>query len=772
VVFQNSIIQTPSEIYIAYDRVPTLSDYDYAGIVPFESDQEIMVPTTKAGRYYLLVVARDLPQGIDSEEITLSDELMSFSLTRITPAVGGAGGRVTCTLNGAGFRETTKAFLRKADGSLLEGKVVEFVSTMQMKVRWDLTDVALGTYDVVVKNADGSTVEYPKGFTVETSTGMKVETATLSANTFRDGGIAPMTFQFKNTGNVDIPYLKVNLIFPTYVQTKSISNTPGFFKKSDLYKNYPDISIPDFNYATSDFGGNTITEFNMIEFIAKDVSPYNLLESIIIFSGLKFPEFPVQILVTTMSISEYIVSEIDKIESMRLYIIENSSLFDNNVISLAINQTIFRDTFLQIYIENGLLDSQELYKIIDSYNSLSSYSDNKRIKRASAAGLLCNIAMWGVCVAIHELICAPVFAIPGAQGAAIICAINMGIKCTVGTYFICDQVEKSQDPNEIIGPAGYDAKKWISKDRTLPYNILFENDPELATAPAQVVSIRQTLDTHLDARTFRLGSFGFGDNVFNVPENTSYYSSRLDLVSTLGIYVDVSAGIDINTNEAFWIFRSIDPLTGQAPANPFAGFLPVNDPAIHNGEGFVNYTIRPKKDTVTGDVINAQAKIVFDVNAPIDTPQIFNTIDAGLPASQLNSTAEFINETTVRLNWSGQDVSGGSGLKSYTVYLSTDDSPYEIYEANLSDTSALISLSPGHKYRFFVLSEDNAGNREAFKTGAELFINTGYPELSHAVSALKILAGLPADYSGAKINDAKVGMEEVLFNMQGVAGLR
>ncbi|MCP4347258.1 MAG: hypothetical protein GY795_17235, partial [Desulfobacterales bacterium] len=202
------------------------------------------------------------------------------------------------------------------------------------------------------------------------------------------------------------------------------------------------------------------------------------------------------------------------------------------------------------------------------------------------------------------------------------------------------------DPNDITGPEGYGEKYWISISQNMFYTIRFENDPELATAPAQVVTIRQTLDSDLDPRTFRLGSFGFGEHVFNVPENTSYYSDRLDMTDSFGIYVDVNAGIDINTNEVFWIFRSIDPATGQAPTDPFAGFLPVNDPETHVGEGFVNYTIKAKETAVTGDVIDAQARIIFDVNDPIDTPPIFNTIDADLPSSQLENSTQPVNETT------------------------------------------------------------------------------------------------------------------------------
>jgi hypothetical protein len=35
--------------------------------------------------------------------------------------------------------------------------------------------------------------------------------------------------------------------------------------------------------------------------------------------------------------------------------------------------------------------------------------------------------------------------------------------------------------------------------------------------------------------------------------------TRLDLRSTKGIYLDVVAGIDIATREAYWEFTSIDP---------------------------------------------------------------------------------------------------------------------------------------------------------------------------------------------------------------------
>jgi hypothetical protein len=64
--------------------------------------------------------------------------------------------------------------------------------------------------------------------------------------------------------------------------------------------------------------------------------------------------------------------------------------------------------------------------------------------------------------------------------------------------------------NDILGPAGFGDAHFIRPDLTLEYTIRFENDPN-ATAPAQRVFIRHQLDDDLDPRTFRVGSFGFGN---------------------------------------------------------------------------------------------------------------------------------------------------------------------------------------------------------------------------------------------------------------------
>ena len=59
-------------------------------------------------------------------------------------------------------------------------------------------------------------------------------------------------------------------------------------------------------------------------------------------------------------------------------------------------------------------------------------------------------------------------------------------------------VSQPVDPNEIIGPSGYDTAQWVSVNQNLAYTVLFENDPEFATAPAQNVLVKAPIENDLN----------------------------------------------------------------------------------------------------------------------------------------------------------------------------------------------------------------------------------------------------------------------------------
>ncbi|GAB4015099.1 hypothetical protein GCM10028808_39510 [Spirosoma migulaei] len=269
--------------------------------------------------------------------------------------------------------------------------------------------------------------------------------------------------------------------------------------------------------------------------------------------------------------------------------------------------------------------------------------------------------------------------------------------------------------------------------QTLPYKVLFENDPKLATAPAQNVTVYVPIHPKLNPSSLRLSDFGFGSFNFTVPPNTSIYSKRLDVRDSLGVFVDVTAGLDVANRRAFWIFQSIDPKTGLSstlPAN--GGFLPVNDTTRHNGEGYVNFTIIPSSTAQTRDTISATASIIFDTEDVIVTNKWVNTIDAIAPTSKIGTLSAVV-DSVFNVSWSGQDDPRGSGLKDYILYVSKNNGPFTIYKDKLIITTEKLNGTPGISYAFYTRASDNAGNIEAEKNKGDQVTTVSLPGASGIV---------------------------------------
>ncbi len=306
----------------------------------------------------------------------------------------------------------------------------------------------------------------------------------------------------------------------------------------------------------------------------------------------------------------------------------------------------------------------------------------------------------------------------------------------------------AHDPNDISGPAGVGDARWIARDGSYSYLIRFENDPVFASAAAQRVVITAPLDTNANEDSFRLSSFGFGDQVFNVPANRSFYNTRvgpypIEVVTgtTMMLMVDVLAGIDVVNHEAFWIFQTVDAATGGPPSDPLMGFLPP-DYLDGNGQGFVNYSIRPKATLTTGAPLNAQAFILFDNNDILPTNVATNTIDADRPGSAL-APLSASSAITRLLQWTASDgpaaalmspeVSAGSGLRDVSIYVSENGGAYGLWQTfGPTTTNAVFTGTPGTTYGFYALSSDNVGLVESGK-GASAEASAYIPVIKRAV---------------------------------------
>ena len=169
------------------------------------------------------------------------------------------------------------------------------------------------------------------------------------------------------------------------------------------------------------------------------------------------------------------------------------------------------------------------------------------------------------------------------------------------------------------------------------------------------------------------------------------------------------------------------------PRDPAVGFLPpdAHDP---NGSGSVNYTVAAKSGLATGTTISANASIVFDYNAAISTGNYVNTIDASAASTVVALPAT--SPTSFNLSWNGTDA--GSGIATYTVYVSDNSGPFTALLSNTTTTSTTFMGVVGHSYGFCTVATDNVGNLQPTPTSAQA---------TTAVRTTTIFSGLSASSS-------------------------
>jgi len=258
---------------------------------------------------------------------------------------------------------------------------------------------------------------------------------------------------------------------------------------------------------------------------------------------------------------------------------------------------------------------------------------------------------------------------------------------------------------------------YISGMEPLRYVISFENQ-QTATAPAQDVVITDRLDSaSLDLSTLSIGAITIAGKVVTPPDgfpladHAGQLNASADLRPDNNLLVRINAAIDLNTGALTWHFNSVDPSTNEAPSDPLAGFLPPG------AEGSVSFTVMPKKGLPIETLIKNKATIVFDVNAPLDTPEWFNTLDNSKPTSHVLPLAATQPHRIFIVQWAGTDA--GSGVRDYTLYVSDNGGPYMPWLTQTTNTQAAFAGVVGHSYSFFSVARDLTNNSEDIKTTAE-----------------------------------------------------
>lgn len=299
--------------------------------------------------------------------------------------------------------------------------------------------------------------------------------------------------------------------------------------------------------------------------------------------------------------------------------------------------------------------------------------------------------------------------------------------------------------------------------------MLFENLPD-ATAHARQVTITDQLDEDLDWRTFEVGTISFRGGKYTVqaPPGQRFFQTEVQMdADDGGLRVQILAGIDLTTGVVNFRLTAIDPQTGEPPTSPLLGILPPNN-VQREGEGFVTFRVKPKRTVPTGTLITNSATIVFDEEQSITTNEVFNTVDALPPTTTMQPLPERTNRIAFPLRWSGEDDAGGSGLRDYTVWVSVDGQPYQVWLGNTQQTQAVFDAQTGSRtYAFYVTATDHAGNLTSAPAQPQAVIRAtpGDANGDNCVDDADLLVvlfsfgtqgqDLPADFDGdGRIDDA------------------
>ncbi|MBV9215462.1 MAG: PD40 domain-containing protein, partial [Acidobacteria bacterium] len=314
----------------------------------------------------------------------------------------------------------------------------------------------------------------------------------------------------------------------------------------------------------------------------------------------------------------------------------------------------------------------------------------------------------------------------------------------------------SWDPNDKDGPQGAGTAHFISGTQPSNYAVYFENLSS-ATAPVQKAVVTDQLDiSKLDPATFSLESFAFGGRVVPVPDGASDYTVDVDMRPDKNLIVRITSDLDETTGLLTVTYLALDPTTMLPVTDPSAGFLPPN----HNspeGQGVVMFRISPRPGLGAGTEIRNHARIVFDNNAPIETPDWVNTVDNSKPASSVTSVVKSSCGPDLSVSWSGTDT--GSGIASYSIFVSDNGGPYSEWQTETAAGTASYSGTAGHSYSFYSVARDGAGNTEDVPSTPDVSVTASAntpPVLGYTNQSLNIGSSLSVNPSIAPTDNGSV----------------
>jgi hypothetical protein len=210
-------------IFVRANGVPDMAVHDFAGEVPYQANQEIIIPALKPGTYYLMINGR--MRTNTTQPVKVKASVLHFEIRSVDATEGGNTGVATVLLKGSKMNGVTAVRLRNATGAITAERV-QIIDPTSLYARFDLNGAAVGIYDVVAVHENGDSTALEEGFTVVAGSATQLMTNVISPPNTRPSNVLSIQVEFANTGNTDI----INPV----VRLTSLGGAPIALKPADL----------------------------------------------------------------------------------------------------------------------------------------------------------------------------------------------------------------------------------------------------------------------------------------------------------------------------------------------------------------------------------------------------------------------------------------------------------------------------------------------------------------------------------------------------------
>lgn len=129
--------------------------------------------------------------------------------------------------------------------------------------------------------------------------------------------------------------------------------------------------------------------------------------------------------------------------------------------------------------------------------------------------------------------------------------------------------------------------------------------------------------------------------------------------------------------------------------------------------------------------------------------QATTKVDTVAPTSAVAVLPAF-NKLSFLVSWLGTDDAGGTGIATYSVFVSDNGGAFTLFQNNTAQTSSTFNGTLGHVYGFYSIATDKAGNHQPTPSAAQATTNASLntPNKLYVAQVYLDLLGRPVDVSG------------------------